>query len=52
MDLANMRCQGVHHLVAFCLNDACELVKDAVLFAIQTALGEDESGDAPAEPIH
>ena len=30
---------------------ACELVKDAVLLAIQTALGEDESGDAP-EPIH
>jgi hypothetical protein len=23
MDLANMRRQGVHHLIAFCLNDAC-----------------------------
>jgi hypothetical protein len=23
MDLANMREQGVHHLVAFCHNDAC-----------------------------
>jgi hypothetical protein len=23
MDLANMRAQGVHHLIAFCLNDAC-----------------------------
>ena len=22
MDLANMRKQGVHHLIAFCLNDA------------------------------
>jgi hypothetical protein len=23
MDLANMRHQGVRHLIAFCLNDAC-----------------------------
>jgi hypothetical protein len=23
MDLANMRRQGVHHLIAYCLNDAC-----------------------------
>ncbi len=23
MDLANMRAQGVHHLIAFCHNDAC-----------------------------
>jgi hypothetical protein len=23
MDLANMRRQGVHHLVAYCLNDSC-----------------------------
>jgi transposase len=23
MDLANMRGQGVHHLIAYCLNDAC-----------------------------
>jgi hypothetical protein len=23
MDIANMRRQGVHHLIAFCLNDAC-----------------------------
>ena len=23
MDLENMRRQGVHHLIAFCLNDAC-----------------------------
>jgi hypothetical protein len=23
MTLANMRRQGVHHLVAYCLNDAC-----------------------------
>jgi hypothetical protein len=23
MTLANMRAQGVHHLIAFCLNDAC-----------------------------
>ena len=23
MDLASMREQGVHHLVAYCLNDAC-----------------------------
>ena len=23
MDLANMREQGVHHLVAYCLNDSC-----------------------------
>ena len=23
MDLANMYEQGVHHLIAFCLNDAC-----------------------------
>jgi hypothetical protein len=23
MDLANMREQGVHHLIAFCHNDAC-----------------------------
>jgi hypothetical protein len=23
MDLANMRRQGVQHLIAFCLNDAC-----------------------------
>jgi hypothetical protein len=23
MDLANMRRQGVHHLTAFCHNDAC-----------------------------
>ena len=31
---------------------ACDLVKDAVLLAIQKALGDDdESGDAP-EPIH
>ena len=25
MDLANMRRQGVHHLIAFCLNDACRI---------------------------
>ena len=24
MDLANMRRQGVHHLVAYCLNDSCQ----------------------------
>jgi hypothetical protein len=23
MDLANMRRQGVHHLIGYCLNDAC-----------------------------
>ena len=23
MDLANMRRQGVHHLIAYCLNDSC-----------------------------
>jgi hypothetical protein len=23
MDLANMRRQGVHHLIAYCLNNAC-----------------------------
>ena len=23
MTLGNMRAQGVHHLIAFCLNDAC-----------------------------
>jgi transposase len=23
MTLANMRRQGVHHLIAFCLNDGC-----------------------------
>jgi hypothetical protein len=23
MDLANMRWQGVHHLIAYCLNDSC-----------------------------
>ncbi len=23
MDLANMRRQGVHNLIAYCLNDAC-----------------------------
>ena len=23
MTLVNMRAQGVHHLIAFCLNDAC-----------------------------
>jgi hypothetical protein len=23
MDLANMREQGVHHLIAYCLNDSC-----------------------------
>jgi hypothetical protein len=23
MDLANMRRQWVHHLIAYCLNDAC-----------------------------
>jgi hypothetical protein len=31
---------------------ACELVKDAILLAIQTALGDDESSDAPTEPMH
>jgi hypothetical protein len=31
---------------------ACELVKEAVLLAIQTALGDDESRDAPTEPRH
>ena len=31
---------------------ACELVKDAVLLAIQTALGDDESRDALTEPMH
>jgi hypothetical protein len=32
---------------------ACELVKDAVLLAIQTALGDDdESRDAPTESRH
>jgi hypothetical protein len=32
---------------------ACDLVKDAVLLAIQTALGDDdESGDDALEPIH
>ena len=30
---------------------ACELVKETVLLAIQTALG-DEAGDSPTEPIH
>jgi hypothetical protein len=23
MDLANMRAQGVHHLICYCLNDSC-----------------------------
>ena len=23
MDLANMRLQGVHHLICYCMNDAC-----------------------------
>jgi hypothetical protein len=23
MDLANMRANGVHHLIAYCLNDSC-----------------------------
>ena len=32
---------------------ACELVKEAVLLAIQAALGDDESKDEPpAEPMH
>jgi|KBSSwiStaDraftv2_1062776.scaffolds.fasta_scaffold5635189_1 hypothetical protein len=32
---------------------ACELVKEAVLPAIQTAFGaDDDSGDAPTEPVH
>jgi hypothetical protein len=32
---------------------ACDLVKDVVLLAIQTALGDDdESGDDALEPIH
>jgi hypothetical protein len=32
---------------------ACELVKEAVLLAIQTAFGdEDDTGNAPTEPVH
>jgi hypothetical protein len=31
---------------------ACELMKEAVLLAIQTALGDDKSEDPPTEPVH
>jgi hypothetical protein len=35
MDLANMRRQGVHHLVAFCLHDACRAVSGGLLATAQ-----------------
>jgi hypothetical protein len=31
---------------------ACELIREAVLLAIQTALGDDKSEDPPTEPVH
>jgi hypothetical protein len=31
---------------------ACELVREAVLLAIQTALGDDEAGETSTEPVH
>jgi hypothetical protein len=38
MDLANMREQGVHHLIANCLNDACrhQTVIDVSSYPSQT----------------
>jgi hypothetical protein len=41
MDLANMRKQGVQHLIAFCLNDAC---RHQALIDVSTGMRANPAG--------